>query len=727
MPYDIVQKPSFYHDLFALPRSVQKRISAAVKRIQADPIRADGNSKRCMKHSYSNLYRYRIGDYRLLYAVGDRCVSLLAIGHRNDIYDRFQATDSDLSPGPVNSASAEPQIIPTTAYDTMTHVAAAAETPPSGTYDNGAYEHETYEEDDVAAEEPPLEKTPQLLKDLLDIWGVEPGYHDAIVRCRSVDELLDLDLPDDVKEKLLHWHEPPTIDRILEQPTMALDDVEDLDRYMEGSLKRFLLKLDPEQERVAARTLQGPTLVKGGPGTGKSLVALYRLKNLLEAPKQASLFAAERPRILFVTYTRALINVSKELLTELLGEIPADVHVMNLDSKVRELIDRSGRPFRPAGPNDELEALSEVLAELKASGNSPYPTVLQDKVAALRPEYLLEEFNWVIEGRGLTSVQEYLEEDRTGRGIRFDRVTRTAVWTLHELFLKKLQERGQSTWNLYRDQARRIARELDDADRYDVVMIDEAQDLTPVALGLCVELCKDPSGLYLTADASQSIYSRGFSWQRVHEDLNVRGRTTILKRNYRMTQQIGEAAIQLLRDYGGGDAEVLDNNAVHWGPKPVLLSYGNEDEEARAIADFLRASARELAMPVSNGAVLVRTNGIAREIADRLTALGVPAQHMVSSKVTLDTDHVRVLTIHSAKGLEFPFVAIARVDDGLLPYFPKEMDEDERDERLAHERRLLFVGLSRAMRRLMVTYSQSAPSPFVEELDKSLWTVSGSA
>lgn len=714
MAYDIVQKPSFYNDLFAIPRDVQRRITGAVRRITTDPLGGGGNSTRCLKHLYSNLYRYRIGDYRLLYAVGDRCVSLLAIGHRNDIYNRFHASESDLSPGPVDASSAELRVIPTTAYDTMTSVDKAInEVSPTSDLDD----------DDVTAEEPPMAKTPRLLMDLLDVWGVDEEYHEAILRCRSVDELLDLELPDDVKEKLLHWHEPPTIDRIIEQPTMALDNVEDLNRYMEGSLKRFLLKLDPEQERVAARTLRGPTLVKGGPGTGKSLVALYRLKNLLEAPEQTRLFTLERPRILFVTYTRALINVSEELLTELLGEIPAELHVMTLDSKVRELIEQSGRWFRPASPRDELAVLTELLEELQAGEGSVQPTVLHDKVAALRPEYLLEEFNWVIEGRGLNSIQEYLEEDRTGRGIRFDRVTRTAVWTLHELYLRKLQEREQSTWNLYREQALRIARELDDSERYDVVIIDEAQDLTPVALRVCVELCKDPSGLYMTADASQSIYSRGFSWQRVHDDLNVRGRTTILRRNYRMTKQIGEAAVRVLRDHGGGDAEVLENNAVHWGPKPVLLQCRDEGGEIRAIADFLRESARELGMPVSNGAVLVRTNRYAISVADGLNALGVPAQHMVSSQVTLDTDRVRVMTIHAAKGLEFPFVAIAHVNDGLFPILPRGIDEEERDERLAHERRLLFVALSRAMRRLMLTYMESSPSRFVDELDTSLWSV----
>lgn len=60
--------------------------------------------------------------------------------------------------------------------------------------------------------------------------------------------------------------------------------------------------------------------------------------------------------------------------------------------------------------------------------------------------------------------------------------------------------------------------------RYDAVTIHEAQDLTPAGLSICVELCSSPTGLYLTADANQSIYNRGFTWSRVHEALKFRGR-----------------------------------------------------------------------------------------------------------------------------------------------------------------------------------------------------------
>lgn len=63
-----------------------------------------------------------------------------------------------------------------------------------------------------------------------------------------------------------HWFNPPTLQQLEEQPDFNLPSVTDLDRFRDGTLTRFLLKLSPEQEKVAARSLQGPALVKGDRG-----------------------------------------------------------------------------------------------------------------------------------------------------------------------------------------------------------------------------------------------------------------------------------------------------------------------------------------------------------------------------------------------------------------------------------------------------------------------------
>ncbi|QIR13491.1 DNA helicase II [Shewanella aestuarii] len=86
------------------------------------------------------------------------------------------------------------------------------------------------------------------------------------------------------------------------------------------------------------------------------------------------------------------------------------------------------------------------------------------------------------------------------------------------------------------------------------------------------------------------------------------------------------------------------------------------------------------------------------------------------------TDAVQLMTLHSAKGLEFPMVFMAGVEEGL---FPSKMALDEGD-RLDEERRLCYVGMTRAMQKLYISYAESrriygredyaSPSRFINEI-----------
>jgi superfamily I DNA/RNA helicase len=299
---------------------------------------------------------------------------------------------------------------------------------------------------------------------------------------------------------------------------------------------------------------------------------------------------------------------------------------------------------------------------------------------------------------------------------------RKAVWSLHERYLKNLEKNERDTWNQLRSRA--LTAVLDgkvNIPKYDVVIVDEAQDLTPVALRLCVSLCQKPQGFYMTADSGQSIYNRGFSWKRVDDAINVRGKTTILKYNYRSTRQIMEASLQSLKEYGGGDPETTDLIPVLEGPKPRLISCQGIEDQIDKTVQFFKQSAEELRLPMSAGAVLVRSNKAGAEFAQTLSDRGIAAELVKGDTFDLDQKVVKVMTIHSAKGLEFPFVAVARVDAGLMPLIWDVKDQEEKESRLADERRLLSVALSRAMRRLALVFNHKRPSLFIRELSMPLW------
>jgi superfamily I DNA/RNA helicase len=94
-------------------------------------------------------------------------------------------------------------------------------------------------------------------------------------------------------------------------------------------------------------------------------------------------------------------------------------------------------------------------------------------------------------------------------------------------------------------------------------------------------------------------------------------------------------------------------------------------------------------------------------------------------------DRISLLTLHAAKGLEFPVVFIVGCDDGLLPLRSWHRVSGHRAEvDYAEERRLLFVGMTRATTRLTLftaakrtlrgEVSECSPSPFLASIDQAL-------
>ncbi|MEM6566853.1 MAG: UvrD-helicase domain-containing protein [Planctomycetota bacterium] len=91
-----------------------------------------------------------------------------------------------------------------------------------------------------------------------------------------------------------------------------------------------------------------------------------------------------------------------------------------------------------------------------------------------------------------------------------------------------------------------------------------------------------------------------------------------------------------------------------------------------------------------------------------------------------DEDRVRLMTLHACKGLEFPFVVIAGAEDELLPHERSLEEAEDPDQAIEEERRLFYVGMTRAMERLLVTYTTfrsffgggrpTLPSRFLSEL-----------
>jgi len=265
--------------------------------------------------------------------------------------------------------------------------------------------------------------------------------------------------------------------------------------------------------------------------------------------------------------------------------------------------------------------------------------------------------------------------------------------------------------------------------RFRAVMVDEAQDFDDDALRLCVALTEpraDGTGdLLLVADAAQRIYDRSFTWSAA--GIQARGRTSVLRVNYRNTQEVlafasafvdadteadGMEVPVAARDDLDTDDEVVvvpAEASERHGDAPSVCFVNDLDAEIDAVVEAVsnwysdRLPSRSIAVLMQSG-----TDGSrAERLVAALTARNVPAFWATESseskgRVGMTEEAVIVSTIHSAKGLEFPRVVVC----GLF--------QRGTGEWVSRNRNALYVGFTRAIDELAVIATSG--SPYVAQL-----------
>lgn len=676
---------TFLNELLNLPRNVSRRVPRIIEVLENDPISAQGDARKLRQ--YENVYRVRIGDYRLIYSFGQGWVKLLSIRHRSDAY-KGELPDVETPPVP-NPSVLKPLLTQPTS-ESYVAVLPSIELPA------------TFLSSSITTALP-YKLTPILLKQ----WHIPEEYWSNLLSIQNADALLDLPIPHEFINRILDILFPRSIEELAAQPEYLLKEPEDLNRFVEGNLIDFLLKLDPNQERLKNLESNQPILITGGPGSGKSIIALYRVQKLVELGYQP---------ILFTTYTNTLVKYSEQLLEQLLGRPPqqARVKVATADSiALRYYAEVYGEPTF-ATPNQCLGCLQRAIEITDIPAGE-----VQQQLEELGITYLLEEILDVIEARGLTR-EEYLVKIRRGRLIRLRRNIREAIWAIYQTWQVRMDRNGYITWEQLRRKALEVVTQLPQKP-YQALIIDEAQDLSPVSLRLLLALVPSFQNVYLTADASQSIFQRGFSWKQVHADLQVRQRRLIV-RNYRNTEQITTACATILQGTDAGDAKCINQKpSAYQGNPPTLLLVDNQQQEIQAIREFFTMAARQFHLPLHSSAVLCRTQQLCQKITQQLTQAGMEAEFVDGIMFDINKPYIKVLTLHSAKGLEFPFVVVMGLTEGSLPFIKPTTLLEEEPAAINEQRRLFYVGCSRAMRALMVCGSRSKPSPFLDSLCPPLW------
>lgn len=283
---------------------------------------------------------------------------------------------------------------------------------------------------------------------------------------------------------------------------------------------------------------------------------------------------------------------------------------------------------------------------------------------------------------------------------------------------------GASQEDRYRHMVEAVERALSTGfvpgGQYMALLVDEAHDFEDAWLRMAVRLV-DPAtnSLLVLYDDAQSIYQkkrRKFNFASV--GIEARGRTSILKLNYRNTAEVLALAVHCARSLMEGAGEEKEEGEIplvepatagRRGAMPVLLQARDEREEALLLAERIAAALAQGGKP-DDIAVLCRAKYLMRPIEQALASRRIAFQSMNTQafrRFDWNRPSVKLLTMHSAKGLEFPLVFVPGLQ--ALPM---------KDELLDDAARLLYVAMTRATHELVL--AAHGTSPIVERVRASL-------
>jgi superfamily I DNA/RNA helicase/mRNA-degrading endonuclease YafQ of YafQ-DinJ toxin-antitoxin module len=484
-----------------------------------------------------------------------------------------------------------------------------------------------------------------------------------------------------------------------------------LEGYCEGKIKRLMLNLQrPEQQQYVDMERGAPLiLLKGAAGSGKTTVGIYRAIHMAEQGR----------RVLVLTYSTTLSSVTKSLIEELIGPLPINLKVTTIHSLMSRLLRSRSSGLNIAEESQLRGYLKEAVREIRA----------REKAIVLQRDegFFEEEIKRVIKGLGLKSVEEYKAVERYGRKTALSPKQREAVWMVYEAYRRRLGRAHVHDWSDHALVALDALRTQPVDQPYDDIIVDEAQDLTPVELRVIQqfaassnsEIVGEGSSVMILADAAQTLYSRGFSWKQA--GIQARGRTAILRKNYRNTRQIAEAAAYLLEKntlLKSANEYVDPEWTQRQGSRPILIKSANVHGQFELVRDCILDLVSDQTFRLSDFAVLCPTNQLRDQCQRELEHSGLRTVQNKDKDFDLLEERIKVLTIHSAKGLEFPVVFLLGLTKGVLPYTQglQHSEPEEAQLFIEQQRTLCYVGMTRAAEALYLITVKGAESRFIQEL-----------
>lgn len=545
--------------------------------------------------------------------------------------------------------------------------------------------------------------------------GLPPDWLTVLRQITNEDQLLGVAtrLPEEVAERLLTLASgelvtPP----VPVSPDLPLDQSEDnqrrfvvikdsteLQSILDRPIEDWIRFLHPSQRSLITKDYRGPSRVSGAAGTGKTVVGMHRARAL----------AAKGLKVLMTSFVGTLCrNIERNMdvlcactQQEFDSTVRGRITVNTIHKIALTLVKKVDSRVKPV----DDEQLEKILSRRNSQSGFLFET-----------GFPLVEWNGVIDPQGIQSWEQYRSAPRTGRGKPLTVKQRRDAWSIFQGAIDDLRQQALYTWSQICIKAVELLESGQLESPFDAVIVDEVQDLQPQELRLLAALTnKAPENLMLLGDAGQRIYPGGFSLSRL--GIDVRGRSTILRINYRTTDQIRRFADQLIpkqTDNFDGTVEDRKSRSLLTGPVPQLRGCRTEHEQQQFVVQRIRDAIAKGLQP-REIAVFARSHNQLKGVAKAVADAAIAVHNVGSGSEEGDSSGVNFATMHRAKGLEFKFVFVIGCSNDIVPHrytLTQLTDQADIDAGLERERQLLYVAITRARDEAFITWV-GEPSEFL--------------
>lgn len=459
-----------------------------------------------------------------------------------------------------------------------------------------------------------------------------------------------------------------------------------MSEIINGDLSKWQIYLHPSQRKLVEPDFKGSVRVTGGAGTGKTVVALHRLKKLT-----SFLIDGDDRKIVFTTFTNALTQ-NLTVLADKLNIDKSKIVIINIDSLVRDL----------AKEYNLVEKNVRILDFYNSkSSYELWDDFLEQNLTEFDTFFLTAEYQNVILFNDIQNLEEYLKVSRIGRGKPISRKVKMEIWELVERYNNKKKEENYidraELFNLVTNYLKSVQ-----VRPFKNVIADEVQDLSNVELRFLRALVEEKvNDLFLVGDPYQKIYARKINFTAA--GISIRGnRSKQLKINYRTSEEIKRLAVTAVQgikydDFDGETEKLNGYLSLFHGEQPTYEVFKTKSDELNAIINHI-TELKEKGFKMNDIALAFRTKEALKEVKTALHKSKIPFTD--NATVGNNNSGVILSTFHGLKGLEFKAVMLCDVNNRTVPFMIHKMDtmeQQEKEDYLNSEKSLLYVAITRAI------------------------------